>query len=46
VLNLFVSRSHNYFGYHGQRVESQATKEAPELLYVASRCIRDDRFID
>jgi len=46
VLHLFVSPSHNYFGHHGQPAGSHATDEVPELLCVAHRGIRGDRFFD
>jgi len=46
IRHLFISPGHNYFGHHGQPAGEHPMVEVEELVCLAGRGIRNDRFLD
>lgn len=46
VLRLYISRTHNYFGHHGQPAGEDPSVEMTRIHCVAGRGIRGDRFFE
>jgi len=46
ILQLYISKDHNYFGHHGQDPGTHVMEPADEIECVAGSGIRGDRFFD
>jgi len=46
ICHIFISQGHNFFGHHDQPAGNNPTIEVDEIVCVASRGLRGDRFFD